>query len=298
MMKRVICSLLFIVLACSLSACTGGTQPRATYTPEANKVLSNFDKNNSWTDSDTAITLADGASKVNGTGAEVNGDAVTVTKAGTYVFSGSLSNGRIVVSVPKTDKVQIVLNGVTVINNETAPFFVESADKVSVTLSDGSVNHFSDTARPIPAEGDVVPVDYIGACLYSSDDITFNGTGTLTVEAANNGIGSKNDLTICGGTITVTAANNGIKGKDSVVIAGGTINVTAGKDGVKSDNLTEAERGRIHVCGGTLTVQATDDGLQAVTEVLIEAGSVKLTVGDDKINCDGSIIVTEGCLTE
>lgn len=296
-MKRFTSLLLITVLAISLTACSGAKQPKVEYTPEANAVLSDFDKNNTWDKNATTVTLSDGNTQISGSGVTVKGNTVTVTAPGTYVFSGTLSEGQITVNAAKTDKVRIVLNGVSVSNNKTTPFHIVCADKVAVTLADESKNTFSDKNRPQPSEN----TDGTGeanACIYACDDITFNGTGSLTVEGSYNGIAGKNDIRLCGGTYDISAGNNGIKGKDSVLIAAGNIKVTAGKDGIKSDNQDETGRGVVHICGGTVSVKANDDGIQAITKILVEAGSVSVDAADDTTNCDGEISIKEGCLKE
>ncbi len=299
-MKKVLSALLLLVFTTALCACGDPTPeaPKVEYTPEALAVLSDLDKNITVSPDAVNITLADGASTASGAGVEIEGDKITVTHAGTYVFSGTLSNGQIAVKADKLHKVHLVFNGVWISNSETAPLYIISADKVIVTLAEGSKNHLTDISRPPVSTDDEEGEDNINACVYAADDLTFNGLGELTVEASNNGIGGKNDIRICGGTYTINAANNGIKGKDSVILAAGTISVVAGKDGVKSDNIEEVERGYVHICGGTISIQASDDGIQAVTRLTIDAGSVTVNATDDATNCDGTVSIKEGCLTD
>lgn len=297
-MKKIPSLFLLFALTLSLAACSQTNQPKVEYTPEAEAVLSDFDKKNAWDDAAVTISLADGSTKISGPGAEVKDNTVTISKPGTYVLSGSLSQGRILVNVTKTDKVHLILNGVFIANDKDAPFYVTCADKVTVTLADGSKNTFSDKNRPSPEERQEETANEGNACIYACDDITFNGTGSLTVEGSYNGIAGKNDIRICGGTYEISATNNGIKGKDSVLIAAGNITVTAGKDGIKSDNTNEAGRGLVHVCGGTVSVKANDDGIQAITKILIEAGTVTVDAADDVTNCDGEVSIKEGCLKE
>lgn len=299
-MKKVLSILLIATLSIALMACgeTPTTTETVEYTPEALAVLSDLDKNTTAPQNAVTITLADGASTASGAGVTISGDTVTVTHAGTYVFSGTLSNGQIVVKADKLHKVHLVFNGVSVSNNSTAPFYVESADKVVVTLTKDSKNTLSDIMRPPVGQDEDETTGVLNACIYAADDLTFNGFGSLDVETNANGISGKNDIRICGGTYNVFAGNNGIKGKDSVVIAAGTVTVSAGKDGIKSDNIKEAGRGYILICGGTVSVQSSDDGIQAVTKLTINAGNVTVNAIDDAINCDGEISIKEGCLTD
>lgn len=299
-MKKIMSLLLITMLTIALFACgeTATEGPKTEFTPEALAVLSELDKDTSIHPEAIKVTLADGASTASGAGVTIEGDTVTVTAAGTYVFSGTLTNGQIAVNADKLHKVHLVFNGVNVSNKDTAPFYVVSADKVIVTLAENSQNTLSDIMRAPGGEADEESGDNVNACVYAADDLTFNGFGALSIESSYNGISGKNDIRICGGTYTVTAANNGIKGKDSVVLAAGAITVVAGKDGVKSDNIDEIGRGYIHICGGNISVQAADDGIQAVTKLTIDAGTVAVDAADDATNCDGTINIKDGCLID
>ncbi len=250
------------------------------------------DMNSSWTEADSVlIQLADGATTVSGQGAAVDGDIVTITQEGTYVLSGKLSDGRIEVRADKLHKVHIVLNGIDVSNSTTAPFYVWSADKVVVTLAAGTVNTFTDSESYVDdqsAEG--AP----NACIYSRDDISFNGTGTLNVNANfNNGIGCSNDVKIISGVYNVNAVNNGIKGKDSVSVKDGTVNIEA-EDGIKSDNELEEDRGVIYITGGEISIRADDDALQATNYIVVTGGNVETDVAGKKLNCGGVVSISGG----
>ena len=254
-------------------------------------MLSDFDVLTSWSKYSNTITLEDDNIQVKGSGVTVTGNTVAITAEGTYVFSGTLTDGQIAVSATNQDKVHIVLNGVNISNSESAPLYVANADKVTVTLAKDTENKLSDLDREVIDED-----AEINACVFASDDITFNGEGKLVIDAINNGIGSKNDVRICGGTIDISARNHGIKGKDSVYIAAGDVKVVAGKDGLKATNISDADRGYVLINGGNVHITAKDDGIQAITEVIVSGGFTKVASSDQKINCDGTKTITPGCL--
>lgn len=242
-------------------------------------------------DPTVAITL-------NGTGYTVSksgyvsasGNVLTLTKAGTYRLSGTLTNAQIRVSVQKTELVHLILNGVNITNTSSAPLYIESADKVSIELAAGTENVLTDGGVYVFPEGEDKP----NACLYSSEDLTIKGEGALKVNANyNNGIGTKNDLKIESGSITVIAVNNALKGNQSIKIEGGNVTIK-GADGMKSDSLIEGE-GYIRITGGKVYVTAGDDGLQAVTDITITTGAeVTVDAADKDLNCDGTTNVAEG----
>ncbi|MDD3430050.1 MAG: carbohydrate-binding domain-containing protein [Oscillospiraceae bacterium] len=242
---------------------------------------SDRDLDGTWdADAAVAITLSDNGSTVSGAGATVSNSMVTINSAGTYVVNGSLTNGQIIVEAANTDKVQIVLNGVNITCESSAPIFVKQADKVFLTLAEGSTNTVTDGANYV-LDANEEP----NGAVFSKDDLTINGSGTLVVTANyNNGIVSKDDLYITGGTITVSAPNHGLKGKDAIAICGGNLTITAGTDGIQASNTTEAEKGWISIDGGTLNIVSANDGLQAESTLQITDGTLAVTSGGGSEN--------------
>ncbi len=239
--------------------------------------FSNRDLDPSWDESTAVYIDLDELEGLTYAGAyELDGNLYIIAK-GTYVLSGTLDNAQIIVDADDC-KVQIVLNGVTVTNETEAPLWVKDADKVFVTLAEGSVNTLSLTGTLTEEQTE----NSINAAVYSRDDLTFNGSGSLTVNSTEyNGIRSSDDLVITGGTITVNAGNNGIVGHDSLRICDGTITVTAGKDGLKSNNDEGTEdTGYLLVTGGTFVIDAANDAVQAETDLTITGGDFTVVTGD------------------
>jgi hypothetical protein len=251
----------------------------------------------------TTVTLAQGASTVDGAGASVKGDVVTITSAGTYILSGSLSDGQVVVNSTGEGQVKLVLDGADITSSTTSPVVITAADEAVVILADGSTNTLTDSAA---SAADDAADDAPTATLFSMADLTIAGTGALHVTgASNDAISSKDGLVILSGTIDVQAADDGIRGKDYLVIEGGTTTVNAGGDGLKSDNATTGELGWIQVdagdttinggsqgadavgaikiADGTINVATSEEGLQAA-EITIAGGTVDITASDDGLN--------------
>lgn len=276
-----------LILCLSLCACaSGGSGERI----DLGEISSQADT--SADPSGGAEIIFDGArAEINGSGASIKNYVLTVTEGGTYTLSGHL-DGSVVVDVSKESKVELRLAGLSVTSDETSAIYIKSADKVTLTLVDGTENTFIDGETYAYAD-DAEP----SACIYSADDLEIEGEGILEVYAkCRNGIQTKNDLRIKGGNITVTAPKNALKGKDSVEISGGNINVTGAKDAIKSDNETEKGRGIVKITGGTLSLTCQDDGIQAFRSVEISGGSITFNAGDEDINCDGDITVDEACI--
>lgn len=241
-------------------------------------------------DSATVISLADGDIKITGDGAKSSASGgksddtsttstasmVNITKEGTYILSGSLSDGQITIETAKDEKVQLVLDGVTLASSQSAPLHIKESDKVFITLADESTNTLTGPA----SYSEEASENNIDGVIFSKADLTINGSGSLSVTASSgHGIVSKDDLIITGGNIDVTASGDGLQGKDCVKIKDGTINIDSENDGIRSSNSEDKGRGFITVDGGNITVDAGYDGLQAATVLRIADGELNVTTG-------------------
>lgn len=248
----------------------------AAQTGSTNTTISSADLDSAWNAAAaTKITLNRTSITVDGSGARVNGNTVTITAAGTYVASGALTNGQIAITAAKKDTVRLVLNGVNITNATGAPVYASQCDKLIVTLARGSQNTLTDGGSRFTYTN--TAGEEPNAALFSKNDLSINGTGALTVNAGfNNGIGTKDDLIIASGTITVNAANHGIKGNDSVTVLDGNFKITAGKDGVQTSNDTNAAKGWVDIRGGSFEITAADDGIHAESKLYISGGTIKI----------------------
>lgn len=231
----------------------------------------------------TSIALSGQGATVSGEGAAVEGATVTISAAGTYVVTGELAAGSLVVNAGDQDKVQIVLSGASIRNEAGPALNIQQADKVFVTLADGTQNTLADGASYELAEGEDEP----NAALYSKADLTINGTGALSVEGNyRHGVNSKDDLVVTGGAIAVVAKEDGLRGKDCVKVADGSFAITAGGDGVKSSNDEDPTRGFVSIDGGTFTVEAGDEGFQAATYLRLAGGDAQIKAADHALRSD------------
>ena len=242
-----------------------------------------------------AVTLNGGTAQCSSKNVTISGSTVTIKAEGTYILSGTLDDGMIIVEADEKAKVQLVLKNASISNSGNAAIYVRSADKVFVTLAQETVNTLANG-------GSYTAIDdnNIDAVIFSKCDLTVNGTGSLEITAkAGHGIVSKDDLKVINGKLTIDSEKHGLSGKDSVRIAGGTVNIKSGKDGIQSEH-ENLEKGYVYIAGGTLTIDVSGDGISASGLLQIDGGSFDITAGKGSSNktvardTDGSAVSTKG----
>lgn len=217
-------------------------------------------------------------------GVKVSGSTVTITEAGTYVLSGTLTDGQIIIDAGDEDDVRLVLENASITCTTTAPIYAKNADKVIISLPENTESTVTDTVTGTDGN------DELTAAIFAKCDLSVNGTGTLNANAnANDGITSEDKLKITGGVLNITSADDGLVGKDAVLIKDGTVHITASGNGIKSTK-SEVDKGYVYIGGGTVNITAEQDGIQAETSVLISAGEVNVTASDDGLNAAGSSV--------
>lgn len=244
---------------------------------EAASGFTNNDMDSGWDDSEaTLIVLSDDSAEISGDGAYWNDGNVVIGAAGKYIVSGTLSDGSIVVDAYDSSKVFIRLNGVNVYCSDDAAFRVEQADKVFLTLADGSDNVFESGSN----YSETALSDNTGGTIFSHDDLTINGDGSLTVTASyKHGIDCNDKMVIAGGNITINAPQDGIHANDGVNITDTTLTVNAEDDGINGGES-------VLIAGGTVNISGCYEGIEALT-VEISDGDVTIECSDDGINANG-----------
>jgi hypothetical protein len=265
----------------------------ASFSIDASDLFSARDLDASYDEtSATKVTLSDSGSKVEGDGASVDGSTVTITAEGTYVLAGTLSDGRVVVDVDDSAKVQLVLDGAQITSSTGTALYVRNADKVFVTLADGSKNALAATGAA--TEEDDHTLD---GALFSSDDLTINGGGELSVSSTSgHGVVGKDEVTLVSGNLKIEAAKSGIQAKDSVAVKDGSYTITAGTDGVHAEHETNGAKGFVYVAGGTFDLEVQKDGIDASNDVLIDGGTFNISAEDDGIHSEYDLTINDGTI--
>jgi hypothetical protein len=289
MRKKLVTMLAALALSVSIVGCanqgSNTTQTSVSEAAASAAALSNINISSGDAESvgeaNTFIELGNNVT-VNGEGAKVENNNITITSAGTYSIKGSLSDGQIVVDADEKDKVYIILNGVNITCSNNAPIYVKNAKKTVVSLADNTENIIKDGEK---YSLEYAATDEPNAAIFSKSDLIFIGNGSLKVEAKyKNGIVSKDDLKIQEGNITVNAVADGIKGKESVVVTNGNIAVTSGEDGIKATNDKDQEKGYVLIEGGKIKITSGQDGIQAKTNAFVKAGDLTIKTGGGSQN--------------
>ncbi len=211
---------------------------------------------------------------------KISGSTVTITEEATYVISGELKDGMLIVDAPDTAKLQLVFNGVSINSKTSAALYIIEADKVFLTLAKGSKNTLENG-------GSFTAIDdnNIDSALFSKQDLTMNGTGVLTVTSpAGHGVVCKDDLVITGGSYTVNSASHGFDANDSVRLANATLNIDAGKDAIHCENNDDTSKGFVYISSGNIKAEAEGDGISSGAYMQIKDGTIDLLVGGGSEN--------------
>lgn len=236
-----------------------------------------------------------------GEGVQVSGNTATISKAGSYTVSGTSKDAQIIIDLTGDDKVELILNGIDITCKNNAPIYAKKSKILILTLAESTTNKVSDGST-YTGLTDNEP----NAAIFSKDDITIKGSGSLYVNANyENGISTTNDLKIIGGNIQVDSKNTALRGKDSVKI-GLDANITINSDGdaIKSSNDKDSGLGVIVITDGTIKINSGEDGLEAISSLVVKKGNLDITTGNGKqvskntsykaIKCDGAISISGG----
>lgn len=316
--KKFVCIFASVAMMC-LQMCACGNMSKNNMNNKindntndnTNDIFSDRDRNYSYSERNPIdVTLKGNSVEVNGKSVEYDDGVFTISDEGVYVLSGTLDDGMIRVDAPD-EKVQLVLNGAVITNQDCAAIYVKQADKVFITTADGSDNELA-------SGGEFVQIDdnNIDATIFSKEDLTLNGGGTLTISApSGHGIVSKDSLKITSGEYNIDSSNHGITGKDFIAIDGGKISITSGEDGLHIENAednNEDER-YVYIKSGELSITADDDGVHAGSKLVIDGGiidikesyeglealEIEINGGDIKINSkDDGINAASGTSTD
>lgn len=212
----------------------------------------------------------------------VSGTTVTITAEGSYLLTGTLNDGMIIISAADSDKIQLILDGAAINSNTSAALYVRQADKVFLTLAEGTENCLSNGGS-----FEAIDENNIDGAVFSKDDLTINGEGTLVVlSPGGHGIVSKDELTITGGTFNITTASHGLTANDCISIANADMTIAAGKDGMQADHDEDTTLGFVFIQDGTYSISAEGDGISASGALEVRGGTFDIVTGGGSENAE------------
>ena len=196
-------------------------------------------------------------------------ETVRITAAGTYILEGTLRNAHIEIEAGDENKIQLVLAGIDIECDNIPAIEIVNADKVFITLKEGSYNRLHVTGS---SDLNATP-----SAIHSKDDLTVNGSGTLDIISAGNAIVCTDEVVITGGNITIDCEGCALQTKESVVITEADINVTSCYDGLHAENEYDGTLGFVVISGGCIKITAEDDAVHGSSSVTVTGGELTLS---------------------
>ncbi len=255
---------------------------------ELSYVFSEKDTDASYDESTAqVITLNGSSASCESSSVSINGSVITIKGKGTYIVTGTLDDGYIVVDAGDSDDIKIVLKDAKITSSDYAALYCLNADNVCVILADGTENLLKNSGT-----FDSKDKNSVDGAIFAKTDITINGTGSLEIASTDHGIVGKDDVTIIGGSIKITAASDGIQANDSAAVQNAVIDITCGKDGIQADNEKDTSKGYVYILSGDITIAADDDGITASSILQIDGGNVNITKSYEGL--EGETVVIKG----
>ncbi len=287
--------LCFLLVVTTLAGCgktenkDGGNNTLTEITDDSSDSVTQDEVNFSETDTEQ-FTERDGETsydesraitvKLNGSSAtasdnsvKISGSTVTITEDTTHIISGSLSDGMIIIDAPDTAKLQLVLNGVDITSKTSAALYIKEADKVFVTLVGENILENGGEFKSIDDSN-------IDGAIFSKQDVTFNGNGSLDVNSsAGHGIVGKDDIKFTSGSYNIAASSHAIGANDSVRVKNASLTLDAGKDGIHCENNDDSTKGYVYIESGTFKIESEGDGISAGNYLQVKNGTVHILAG-------------------
>ncbi len=219
------------------------------------------------------IELTGSSAKSSDNSVKISGSTVTITKDATHIISGSLSDGMIIVDAPDTAKLQLVFKSVSITSKTSAALYIKEADKVFITLLGENILENGGEFKAIDDSN-------IDAAIFSKQDVTFNGSGSLDVNSsAGHGIVGKDDIKFTSGSYNIASSEHAIQANDSVRVKNATITTDAGKDGIHSENNDDNTKGYVYIESGTFKIESEGDGISAGNYLQVKSGTIDILAG-------------------
>lgn len=273
---------------------------------EDEKKVSVNDKedDDTWKENVGSLNLSD--LTYSGNGIEITDNQILITSGGDYTLTGTLEDGNIKIST--NEKVKLRLNGASITSSQNPCIYAESADKLYITLTDGSENNLEAKNSE-------------NGAIYSKDNIEIKGKGTLNISSSTgHAIKASDNLTIENGEINLTALSDGIHVNDTFKMTGGNVNISSVGDGIDSESIAIISGGKLNIetKGEPITTEKAENndfdmhrqgmpeesqdvefeksskGINAEWMMSISGGEIDITSASHAIHCQDEIEITGG----
>ncbi len=288
------------ILLLSATACSetpAASSPESTETTADTGKVTVITSETAFTDKDLEVGYNDSEAEtitLNGDSAvsdsssvRINGQIITITGKGTYVITGTLNDGYIIVDAGDSDDIRLILQDAEITSSDYAALYCLNADNVYITLADGTEN-----ALINGGEFDSKDSNNVDGAVFAKTDITINGSGSLKITSTAHGIVGKDDIAVTGGSITVTAEKDGIQANDSVAVQNADLYITCGKDGIQADNDKDTSKGYVYIYSGNITIESGDDGITASSYLQIDGGTIDIAKSYEGL--EGETVIING----
>ena len=292
LIKKLSAIALSLLLSVSVAACSNNNQAQTSGSGITTSETSSFTTSSGsaldTTDLFSDRDLEQAADLTNATTIQLeSGKDVTLTTEGIYALKGEAENTTVVVEAADEAKVQIILDGASIKNENSPAIYVKSADKVFVTSTNS--NNRMEVTGSYEADGDT----NLDAVIFSKSDITLNGVGNLQVVSyEGNGITSKDDLKVTGGTYNINSSADGMEANDRLLIYDGDFTIVSSKDAIHSENSEDTSLGYIYIKNGNFNITAADDAIQGNSIVQIDGGNINIETSTEGI--EGTYVQING----
>lgn len=216
------------------------------------------------------------------------GDCV-IDKGGRYLLTGELQG---TLSIDAEDQlVHLILNNASITGTDGPAVSVLSAGKVFITSLENTVNSLGDS----PVYG---PEHTENACIYSTADLTVNGSGELLITGLyEDSIYCRDTLKILCSNLKVQSKRDCLRGNDGVLIQGSNISLEAERNGIRTTNSGLDARGDVEIRGAELSVIAGSYCVNAASDFYVQKSDCFFKGILDAYVAAGEVLVEEECLS-
>jgi hypothetical protein len=214
----------------------------------------------------------------------------TVSAEISYVLSGSTIEGSL--KIYSDTGFELIMNGVSIVNSDDPALNIQSEEKATVTLVEGTSNRLAGGTTFVSEGGN----EDMKAAFFSEGPLVFSGAGSLVVMARyRHAVCSDDYIRIDGGNLQVSlAAKDGLHAGDYVEINGGAVDLATMGDGIDSEGTVDISGGSVNI----VTTGEKSDGIKSATVMTVRTtGNMDIHVrgtASKAFNCGKDMQVSQG----